>query len=110
MHPDALMLIALIGAHYFFDFAGQGDFMAKAKNESAPIPGVPWDVVMMAHCGIHGAAVALITGIWWLGALEYVAHLWTDRAKCRGKIDFYQDQGIHIVCKALWFACAVWLA
>ena len=110
MAPNALMLIALFGAHFYFDFAGQGDFMAKAKNEHAPIPGVPWDVVMVAHCAIHGAAVALITGVWWLGALEYFTHLAADRAKCRGRIDFHQDQGIHLLCKVAWFAVAGWLA
>jgi hypothetical protein len=110
MQADALMLIALIGAHFYFDYAGQGDFMAKAKNEITPIPGIPWQPVMWAHCGIHGAAVALITGVWWIGVLEYHAHLWTDRAKCRGLIDFNQDQVIHIVCKCVWFALAWYLA
>lgn len=110
MEPGPLMLIALLGAHFFFDYAGQGDFMAKAKNESAPIPGVPWQAVMWAHCGIHGAAVALITGVWWLGSLEYFAHLWADRAKCRRLIDFNTDQWIHIACKFAWFAAAMVLA
>ncbi len=102
-----MMLIALLGAHFYFDYAGQGDFMAKAKNESAPIPGVPWQWVMIAHCGIHGAAVSLITGIWWLGFFEYSAHFLTDRAKCRGKISFGEDQFIPIACKVIWTCIAV---
>lgn len=110
MEPNALMLIALLGAHYFFDFAGQGDFMAKAKNLTSPIPGVPWRIVLDAHCFIHAAAVALITGLWWLFIPEFIAHYITDRAKCEGKISFAMDQLIHVACKLAWFACAWALA
>lgn len=102
-----LMLIALIGAHCFFDYAGQGDFMSKAKNRTAPIPGVPWATVLAGHAAIHGAAVALITGIWWLFIAEAVIHFLTDDAKCRGKISFNVDQAIHIGCKAAWVGLAV---
>jgi hypothetical protein len=110
MQTNELMLIALLGAHFFFDFAGQGDFMAKAKNEHQRIPGVPWFNVMSAHCAIHGAAAALITGIWWIFWLEFIAHLWTDCAKCDGKISFRMDQFIHLACKFAWFGIAVWAA
>ncbi len=107
MTPGPLMLIALIGAHCFFDYAGQGDFMAKAKNQKTPIPGVPWYWVLDAHACIHGAAVALITGIWWLGIAEYLAHWQTDNMKCRGDLTFAQDQSIHLACKGLWFCIAL---
>lgn len=100
----ALTTITLIGAHCLLDYAGQGDFMSKAKNRTAPFPGVPWQTVLAAHCAIHGAAVALITGIWWLFLAEAIAHWVTDDAKCRGKITFNQDQIIHLVCKALWLS------
>lgn len=110
MDVGPLMLIALLGAHWFFDYAGQGDFMAKAKNESTPIPGVPWRQVLDAHAGIHGAAAALITGLWFVFALEFVAHYATDKLKCRGEITFGEDQAIHIACKLVWFALAWWLA
>lgn len=104
-----LLLIALLGAHFFFDYAGQGDFMAKAKNRSAPIPGVPWVQVLFAHAFIHGAAVALLTGIWWLLLLETAIHFFTDDAKCRGWIGYNADQAIHIGCKVLWWAIAIGL-
>ena len=107
MQPDALMLIALLGAHYYFDYAGQGDFMAKAKNPAAPIPGVPWRTVLGAHAGIHAAAAALITGLWPVFFAEYVAHYFTDKAKCNGHIGFRTDQAIHIACKFAWYGCAV---
>ncbi len=107
MNPDALMFVALLGAHWFFDYAGQGDFMAKAKNPTAPIDGVPWRHVLIAHAGIHGAAAALITGLWWIFLLEYVAHYGIDELKCRGGITFAEDQGAHIVCKLAWFLMAL---
>lgn len=107
MHPDPLMLIALFGAHWFFDYAGQGDFMAKAKNPYTPIPGVPYAEVMIAHAGIHAAVVALITGIWWLFIPEFVAHVATDCAKCAGGVSFVTDQNIHLLCKVAWFVIAL---
>lgn len=107
MHAGPLMLIALLGAHWFFDYAGQGDFMAKAKNPVAPIPGVPWQQVLVAHAGIHGAAAALITGLWFVFSLEFVTHWATDELKCRGHISYAADQAIHIGCKLTWFLLAL---
>lgn len=101
-----LMLIALLGAHWFFDYAGQGDFMAKAKNVMTPIPGVPWRQVLIAHAGIHAAAAALITGLWYVFVFEYIAHYAIDELKCRGAATFTEDQLFHIGCKALWFLIA----
>jgi hypothetical protein len=106
MAPE-MMAITLVGAHCFFDYAGQGDFMSKAKNRTAPTPTVPWQTVLASHAAIHGAAVALITGIWWLFIAEAVIHFATDDLKCRGKISFNTDQAIHLACKGLWLAIAV---
>lgn len=110
MNTGPLMLIALIGAHFFFDFAGQGDFMAKAKNPLAPIPGVPWRTVLTAHAAIHATAVALITGVWWLFLFEYAAHSAIDEGKCRGAYGFNADQIAHLICKLAWFLTAIALA
>lgn len=107
MNVAMLTLIALLGAHWFFDYAGQGDFMAKAKNERNPLPLVPARQVLVAHAGIHGCAVALITGLWWLFVLEAFAHFVTDRAKCDGDISYETDQWLHIGCKVVWWA--VWI-
>jgi hypothetical protein len=106
MTPE-LVIIALIGAHALADYPLQGDFLSKAKNRTAPIPGVPWYQALGAHVAIQGVFVALITGIWWLAIAEALAHWFTDDAKCRGKISFNTDQAIHIACKFAWFA--VWL-
>lgn len=106
MGPE-LTAIALLAAHALADYPLQGDFLSKAKNRTASIPGVPWQQALGAHVVIHGAAVALITGIWWLFFAEAVIHWLTDDAKCRGKISFNQDQATHLACKAAWFA--IWM-
>ena len=99
------MLFKLLGAHALADYPLQGDFLAKAKNRKAPIPGVPWYQALGAHAIIHGAAVAIITGKPVLGVAEAVVHAITDDLKCRGKLTYNQDQAIHVACKAIW-----WLA
>lgn len=101
------MLAAMIAAHALCDYPLQGDFLAKAKNRLNPIPGVPWWQALGAHAVIHGGAVGLITGIWWLGMLEAAAHFVIDDLKCRNKIGFNQDQFAHLLCKVAWLAIAV---
>ena len=98
--------IALIAGHALCDYPLQGDFLSKAKNRTSPIPGVPYWQALGAHVAIHGACVALITGIWWLFIAEAAIHWFTDDAKCRGRLTFNQDQAIHLACKAMWLA--VW--
>lgn len=103
------LFAALTLAHFVCDYPLQGDFLAKAKNRAAPIPGVPWYQALGAHAAIHGGAVAIITGVWWLGALEFVAHATIDDAKCTGKIGFNADQAAHLACKVVWVGIAVLL-
>lgn len=98
--------LAMVAAHALADYPLQGDFLAKAKNRTAPIPGVPWYHALGAHAIIHGAAVAIITKSHVLGIAEAVVHAVTDDLKCRGKLSFDQDQTIHIASKALWAALA----
>lgn len=102
---DALVLFALLVAgHVVADYPLQGDFLAKAKNRFAPIPGVPWYQALAAHATIHGAAVGIITGSPILAVCEAIAHALIDDAKCRGRLSYNQDQALHISCKALWAA------
>lgn len=101
-----MLAVLLIGGHALCDYPLQGDFLARAKNRTAPIPGVPWQQALGAHAAIHGAFVALITGIWWLAFAEAAIHWLTDDAKCRGRLTFNQDQAIHIACKIVWLAVA----
>jgi hypothetical protein len=101
---DLPLFFALIFGHALCDYPLQGDFLAKAKNRSAPIPGVPWWQALGAHAAIHGGAVGLITGFWWLGLLEFVAHFLVDDLKCRGRLSFNGDQAAHLICKVMWVA------
>lgn len=109
MNPLA-MLAALIAAHALCDYPLQGDFLAKAKNRAMPIPGVPWFQALGAHAAIHGGAVGLVTGLWWLGVAEAVSHFVIDDLKCRGKLSFNGDQAVHLACKVVWVAAVVVLA
>jgi hypothetical protein len=97
---------ALTAAHAICDYPLQGDFLARAKNRAAPIAGVPWYQALGAHAIIHGGAVALLTGIPFLGLLEAAAHAFIDDLKCTGRIGFNVDQAAHIGCKLLWAAIA----
>lgn len=99
-------LLAMTAGHALADYPLQGDFLAKAKNRTAPIPGVPWWQALGAHAIIHGAIVALVTKSTALGIAEALVHAATDDAKCRGKLTFNQDQAIHLACKVLWLALA----
>lgn len=104
------LLIALIGWHYLADYPLQGDFLARAKNATAPVPGVPYVQAMAAHAAIHAAGAAVITGLWWVFLAEFVAHWVTDELKCRGKISFNEDQYAHLCHKVMWAFLAWGLA
>lgn len=98
------LLVLLLAAHFLFDFPLQGDFLANAKNRHTPVGAIFWPFALPGHALIHGAAVMLLTGSTFLGALEFTAHGITDFLKCENKIGPRTDQAIHIGCKLLWFA------
>jgi thiosulfate reductase cytochrome b subunit len=59
---------------------------------------------------IHGGAVVLVTGSFWLGMAESYAHMAIDYAKCEGWLSVDADQALHAACKFLWAAIALgWL-
>ena len=95
----------LIAGHALADYPLQGDFLARGKNRTAPLPGVPWQHPLAAHSVIHGGVVGLITGSLWLGLAETVAHWFIDDAKCCGRFGYHVDQALHVGCKVLWVAC-----
>lgn len=89
----------LLAGHWIADYPLQGDFLAKAKQDG------PLRVYhLVAHAGIHGAMVALVTGSVTLGFAEWVAHTLIDQAKVGGRTTFATDQALHVGCKALWLA------
>jgi type IV secretory pathway VirB3-like protein len=101
------LLGLLIFAHTLADYPLQGDFLAKGKNRTAPIPGIPWQHPLAAHSIIHGGFVGVITGSLWLGLAETVIHAVTDDAKCQGRISYNVDQAIHVACKIIWAVVVV---
>ena len=106
---ELLQLFALlVVGHAAADYPLQGEFLAKAKNRFAPVPGVPWYQALGAHAAIHGGMVGCITGSVLLGVLEFVAHLVIDDLKCGTRIGYNLDQALHIGCKVLWVAVLAW--
>ena len=104
------MLVLLIVGHALADYPLQGDFLSKAKNRFAPIPGVPWYQAMGSHAIIQGGFVGMITGSIALGVAEAIAHFAIDDLKCQGGINFNVDQIAHVACKILWWSIVlVWL-
>jgi hypothetical protein len=96
----------MVAGHALADYPLQGDFLAKAKNHAAPIPGVPFYQALGAHSAIHAGFVGVITGSIWLALAEFTIHTATDYAKCDGRISYNTDQAIHIGCKVAWAALA----
>ena len=95
-------LILLLAGHALCDYPLQGDFLAKGKNHTKPIPGVPFWQCLIAHSMIHAGMVYLVTGNVYYAGAELVIHAFVDYTKCSGKIDFNTDQAIHVLCKVLW--------
>ena len=130
MSPIELLALMIFG-HALADYPLQGDFLARAKNHTAPIPGVPWGHGLFWHAVIHGGTVGLVTGSLLLGALETTVHMLIDHAKCAGWFNryygavlwgerihaptpqdlaraFHVDQGLHVLCKLAWVALYTW--
>jgi hypothetical protein len=100
------MLFLLIAGHAVAEYPLQGDFLAANKARTGPNY-VPWWQALIAHSFIHGGFVALITGLWWLGAAEVIAHAITDHLKCEKHIGLNTDQIIHVACKVIWCGIAI---
>jgi hypothetical protein len=101
MSPALLFFAFMIG-HVVCDYPLQGDFLSRAKNHKQPIPGVPFYQALGAHALMHGGAVWLLTGLWWLGVIEIAMHSFIDYLKCDGRIGFNVDQSLHTACKILY--------
>lgn len=102
----ASILALLLFWHALADYPLQGDFLARAKNQAAPIPGVPWWQALGAHAMIHAGGVFWITNSLNLAALEFIGHALIDHAKCKGQIGYNTDQALHVAMK-VFYAVAV---
>lgn len=108
------LLFGLLVGHAIADFALQTPTMAKFKNWNTPPeppPGqkmVPcWPYWLGSHALIHGGAVYVVTGIWWLGLIETVLHAFIDAYKCAGWYGPHTDQALHVACK-LYYVALIW--
>lgn len=93
----ARILLLLIAAHIICDTALQDARMSASKRRNGGE--APWYIALAGHSIIHSAAVLLITGSLALAVVEFVAHWLIDYWKCEGRIDFKQDQFLHVMCK-----------
>lgn len=93
----------LMVGHSLCDAALQSPFMSQHKRRgSGPI----WYGWLYAHGMIHGGAVYLITGSVWAGIAESILHMVIDFFRCEGKLNNIEDQGLHVLCKVVWwFLC-----
>ena len=99
----------LVVGHFVMDYWGQSDYVAQAKNRHHKLGQMPrfnWLHVMTAHAGMHGGAVAVITGSVWLGVSETIAHWLIDFGKCDNKYGIHMDQALHYGCKVVWLIIA----
>jgi hypothetical protein len=104
------VILELIAAHCLADYPLQGDFMARGKNPVAPLPDVPWWLILASHAAIHAGAVALFAPGFCAG-IEFVSHFAIDYAKCRGWLGsgergFIVDQAAHVAFKLFYVAVA----
>jgi hypothetical protein len=100
-----ILFFQLLIGHALADFVLQSDTMARAKDrhsELAQSRGAnfpAWYYWIAAHSLVHGGAVYLFTGSALLGLIETLLHAAIDCAKCERRIDFHQDQVLHVLCK-----------
>jgi hypothetical protein len=104
-----LVFLMLCG-HALADRPLQSPEMSKGKRRTS---GEGWWQHLAVHGLIHGGVVAVVTGLWWLGAAEALAHATIDDCKCTGRFGtdarraLLIDQALHVVCKLCWAAVAM---
>jgi hypothetical protein len=110
LEPFCRLIFLMMVGHAIADRPLQDPVMRAEKN-SPRVPGNrKWIFGLACHGLIHGGAVAVVTGLWWLGVIETAVHAGIDDAKCRGRIGLITDQALHLICKILWAIVAVWIA
>ena len=102
----AALPFTLIGWHFIADFPLQGSYLSSVKCLK---DGKDWPLYMLAHCWIQGLGVYLLTGSLILGVLEIVVHFFIDVMKCKGRLNIWDDQIAHIICKIVWCYMMPWI-
>lgn len=106
MDHAAQMLFLMLGGHAIADQPLQTPIIHGMKNRFNAGNHL-WLQGLAIHGLIHGFFVALITGIWWLGVAETLAHMIIDDQKCAKRIGHKVDQGAHLTCKIIWMTIAI---
>jgi hypothetical protein len=96
----------LVMGHFVGDFALQSDRMAVEKCRGKDQT-LAWQWWLTAHAGIHSFLVAVLSGVVWLGMLEWFLHALIDLGKCRHRFGLGVDQGLHILCKLVYVVMIV---
>jgi hypothetical protein len=103
-------LFFLFAAHSVCDYALQGDFMARVKDQRSG-SGIPWAWPLTSHAAIQALGVFLVTSSPVFAAFELAAHWVIDYNKSAGRYGFGIDQSLHVACKVLivvvWFYCSL---
>ena len=103
-----MLFVILLCAHFLLDFAIQGDFVAKYKARIVDDSNnVMWKWVLTAHAASHTLPVLLLTQSVLLGLLMFTSHFVIDFLKCEQKINFNQDQTLHILVIAAITAASI---
>ena len=98
----------LLCTHFLLDFAIQGDFVAKYKARIVEgSDNVIWKWVLTAHAASHTLPVLLLTQSVLLGLIMFISHFIIDFLKCEQKINFNQDQTLHILVIAVVTASSI---
>jgi hypothetical protein len=93
----------LLVGHAVADYSMQTEWMARAKKPGFTFEGESvWPGVLACHAAVHAGAVSLVTGSWLLGGCEFVAHVFIDYARGRGRLGYNADQFAHVCCKVVW--------
>ena len=98
---DLFALLAM--GHFLADFGLQPDRMAVEKCPGCDAT-LSWKWWLVSHAAIHALVVSVLTGVIWIGLLEWVLHALIDLAKCRQKYNLLVDQCLHLACKLIWVA------
>lgn len=99
------VLFLLIAGHALADGPLQVGNITKGKSSGDATCRAQ---ALVQHGLIHGGAVALITGLWWLGAAEAVLHTAIDAAKGRRIVSHLADQVLHIGLKVVWASIVIY--
>ena len=92
------LFVTLLCTHFLLDFAIQGDFVAKYKARIVDEKeNVFWKWVLTAHAASHTLPVLVLTQSVLLGLVMFISHFVIDFLKCEQKINFNQDQTLHIL-------------